>query len=330
MLLSTLLVLSLMSAVALALLATVRSSVTRSATLDAQAQADLYTHGAREFAQVQIERVAGLDGPTLNDQLQSLEPILLPFDGGAIALQVSDGTQCFRLSALSDSAGMGSDTARLRFAALMEAVGVDPATAGRIAANSVDWVDRDSQPTQGGAEDGTYMARTPPHRTANVPMVSVTELRAVDGMSEPLFQQLLPHLCIGTTGRATQFNIDTAEPFHAPVLSALLGGGIEANRIAQALIENRPSGGYGSSEALMAAPAWQDFDTSGVQLDDIVFAPTRLVVETRVRLGSVERAQLLAYEGLDSGQPSLTYRAWGLDEFPSLARARLIAEDPTG
>lgn len=329
-LLSTLLVLSLMSAVALALLATVRTSVVRTGELAARAQADLYAQGARDFAQSQLDLVAGIDGPALNAQLTSGEPIMLPFENGSIILAVRDGSHCFRLSALSNSAGIGSDTAQQRFAALMQSLGVDQGRASRLAAAAVDWVDTDSQTRPGGAEDGTYLSRQDnqggPHRTANVPMASVTELRAINDMDEALFRTLLPHLCIGTGGAETQFNIDTASVRHAPVLSAILGGGQNADRIALELINTRPAQGYGSAVALTSVPSLQDYDNPAAQLGDIIFAPRRVVVETIIRFGPIEQMQLLAYEGLDSGQPALSYRAWGRDEFPSVAWAWVMSE----
>lgn len=321
-LLSTLLVLTLMSAVALALLATVRTSVMRTGELAARSQADLYAQGARDFVQSQLNLVVGVEGAALNAQLTSGEPIVLPFDNGSITMAVSDGTHCFRLSALSSAAGLGSDTAQQRFDSLMQALGVDQNRAARIAAAAVDWVDRDSETRPGGAEDGTYLSRQDAHRTANVPMQSVTELRAINEMDEPLFRLLLPHLCIGTVGTQTQFNIDTATERHTPVLAAILGGGSQADQMAVDLIAERPPNGYGSEQALLAVLVARDFDTAAVQLSDIVFAPKRVVAETIIRFGTVEQMQLLAYEGLDSGQPALSYRAWGWDEFPSVAWAR--------
>lgn len=322
-LLSTLLVLSLMSAVALALLTTVRTSVVRTAVLNDRSQADLYAQGARDFAQSQLERIGRVEGAALNTQLSRGDPIVLPFDNGSITMRISDGSHCFRLSALSNSAGVGSDTAQQRFTSLIQTVGLDPSRAARIAAAAVDWVDRDSQARPDGAEDGTYLSRPEPHRTANVPMQSVTELRAVNDMDEALFRLLLPHLCLGTPGTPTLFNIDTATERHAPVLAAILGGGPQADQIALDLITSRSAGGYGSIDALLAAPALQGYDNPAAQLSDIVFAPTRVVAETIIRFGAVEQTQLLAYEGLDSGQPTLSYRAWGWDEFPSVAWAHL-------
>lgn len=326
-LLSTLLVLSLMSAVALALLATVRVSVIRTGDLSARSQADLYSQGARDFAQSQLDLIAGSEGAALNTQLLSSEPIVLPFDNGSITMVVSDGSHCLRLSALSTVDGIGSDTAQQRFNSLMQSLGVDAGRASRIAAAAVDWVDADSQARPGGAEDGTYLSRQTanggPHRTANVPMESVTELRAINEMDETLFRLLLPHVCIGTAGAVTQFNIDTADARHASVLAAILGGGPNAEQIALELIDARPSAGYGSSEALLAASALQGFENPAAQLSDIVFAPQRIVAEVIIRFGPIEQMQLLVYEGLDNGQPALSYRAWGWEEFPSIAWAGL-------
>jgi len=330
-LLSTLLVMSLMSAVALALLMTVRTSVTRTSALNAQAQIDLYAQGARDFARSQLALITGTPAAALNTQLTAGQPIVLPFENGSITMAVSDGSHCFRLSALSSSAGIGSDPAQQRFTSLMQSLGLDPSRADRIAAAAVDWVDTDSQARPGGAEDGTYLSRIDaqggPHRTANVPMESSAELRAVDGMDEALFRTLLPHVCIGTAGAQTQFNIDTAAERNAPVLAAILGGGAEAERIALDLITARPNGGYGSSEALLAAPALDGYDNPAAQLSDIVFAPVRITAEVIIRYGAIEEMQLLAYEGLDSGTPSLSYRAWGGDEFPSIAWARLSPQE---
>lgn len=325
-LLSTLLVLSLMSAVALALLATLRSSIIRTSTLEEQSQADLYARGALEFVTSQLALLSGAEETALNQQLAGSEPIILPFENGSIVMSVSDGTHCFRLSALSNITGTAQEAERLRFESLMVALGVDRNTASRISAASADWVDRDSQTLPGGAEDGTYLSRSLPHRTANVPMQSVTELRAVEGMSEELFRRLLPHLCIGHTGTATKFNIDSAHLRHAPVLAAIMGGGREAERLAIELIETRPSGGYGNLETLLVAPSLQGYDNAAFTSEDIVFGPKRIVAETIIRFGSVERAQLLAFEGLDSSAPQLAYRAWGRNEFPSLAHARLAVE----
>jgi len=58
-----------------------------------------------------------------------------------------------------------------------------------------DWIDRDTRLGANGAEDGTYLRREPPHRTANTALASVMELRGLEGMTEELYQSIRPYLC---------------------------------------------------------------------------------------------------------------------------------------
>ena len=322
-LLSTLLVLSLMSAVALALMATLRQSIAKTATLNAYAQADLYADGARDFAEAQLARLAALEGPALNAQLQSLQPVVLPYEGGVMTLAVRDGSHCLRLSGLTDADGVVQDPAVRQFSRLMETLGVDRATADRVADTAADWVDADSQRRPGGAEDGVYLLRTPPHRTANVPFESVAELRALDGMTEALFQTIRPHVCLGRPGAPTRFNIDTAGTQHAPVLAALLGAEFNGDALALEILGARPAGGFGSLEALLAVPALQgDQRPDGFDPAAIAFAPDRIEVEALITFGEVERARLFAFEGLDNGAPVLAYRDWGRGSFRPAPKTR--------
>src|SRR5207247_2554528 len=55
-----------------------------------------------------------------------------------------------------------------------------------IAAAIVDWVDADTQPRQGGAENEYYSGLTPPYRTRNGPLDSIDELLLVRGVTPQL------------------------------------------------------------------------------------------------------------------------------------------------
>ena len=57
-----------------------------------------------------------------------------------------------------------------------------PRMTPELAAAIVDWRDEDSDISQGGAEDETYLRRTPPYRCKNAPFETVEELRMVAGM----------------------------------------------------------------------------------------------------------------------------------------------------
>ena len=45
-----------------------------------------------------------------------------------------------------------------------------------------DWIDADTQPINGGAEDSVYAAQTPPYRAANTFITSPSELLALPGV----------------------------------------------------------------------------------------------------------------------------------------------------
>ena len=318
-LLSTLLVLSLMSAVALGLLATVRGSVRTAQYLGETAQADLYADGARDFAALQVARLAELDPPARNAALLAQAPIVLPFDGGSITATVRDGSHCLRLSGLSAGSGAANANERLRLAALIEALGAAPGEAQRLAAAAADYADADSEILPGGAEDGVYLFRDPPHRTANVPFTSIWELRAVDGMTEAVFQALRPHLCIGAPNVPSRFNLNTADRRHLPVLAAMLSESDAPYQDAARLLEARPMGGFDDiQEARLvlarsepddgpADPAEED----GASDDPLVIEADRVEVEAVIRFGEAERVRVFVFEGLADGRPRLTHRDWG-------------------
>jgi general secretion pathway protein K len=59
----------------------------------------------------------------------------------------------------------------------------------------IDWLDSNQRPTGfGGKEDDYYMGEGLSYRTADRAMVSTSELRAVGGVSDELYQLLAPHI----------------------------------------------------------------------------------------------------------------------------------------
>jgi general secretion pathway protein K len=85
----------------------------------------------------------------------------------------------------------------------------------------IDWLDANQQPTGfGGKEDDYYLSDGLSYRTADHAMVSASELRAVGGVSEEMWQLLAPHvtaLPMDTAG----ININMLTP---PVLASLAPG----------------------------------------------------------------------------------------------------------
>jgi general secretion pathway protein K len=87
------------------------------------------------------------------------------------------------------------------------------------AAKLVDWIDTDSQPMDGGAEDSFYLAQQPPLRTPNMPITSVSELLAM-GMDRDSYNRLAP--LVTALPPNTLLNLCTAPGY---VLDAYAGPG---------------------------------------------------------------------------------------------------------
>ncbi|WP_369602042.1 type II secretion system minor pseudopilin GspK [Hahella sp. SMD15-11] len=98
----------------------------------------------------------------------------------------------------------------------------------------VDWMDDDEEIYQfRGAEDETYLLKSPPYRAANQPFNDISELWLIDGMTEEDFKKLEPVISVLPTS-TLKINVNTAS---REVLESL-NEGIDAAR-AEALIEAR-------------------------------------------------------------------------------------------
>ncbi|MCB1699659.1 MAG: type II secretion system minor pseudopilin GspK [Pseudomonadales bacterium] len=74
-----------------------------------------------------------------------------------------------------------------------------------------DWLDADIQPAPDGAEDDYYFGLTPGYRSANRPMSSVSELRAVANVTPQIYRALEPLVSVWPQVPAP-LNIHTASP----------------------------------------------------------------------------------------------------------------------
>ena len=120
-----------------------------------------------------------------------------------------------------------------------------------------DWLDADRQPHPDGAEDDFYGARSPAHRTANRPMASVSELRAVANVTPELYLALLPWITV-LPETADRLNIHTAP---AMLLRSINGNDsllpLDETE-AQSLVQYREESGFTDIDDFLSQPAFQD------------------------------------------------------------------------
>jgi len=102
-----------------------------------------------------------------------------------------------------------------------------------LARSLVDFVDQDEEAVGTGAvEDDFYQRATLPYRAANRPLLSLDELRLVEGFDEPLFRAVEPYLTVHPWVGGDGINPNTAPPH---VLGLLYHGVAEDYRLADAL-----------------------------------------------------------------------------------------------
>ena len=89
----------------------------------------------------------------------------------------------------------------------------------RLVERVSDFIDADRTPRLDGAESEVYLASAFPYRPPNRPLASVSELRAVDGITPELYTLIAPYLTVWPV-EGSKVNILTAPP---QLLAALAG-----------------------------------------------------------------------------------------------------------
>ncbi len=327
-LLTTLLIMAVMAAVAVAIIDDIRFAVKRMSNVNDYAQLDWYVKGAEDFAGSYIQsNLALLPAEGKNAALGRAQQFSFPFEGGLIGLEVRDGSHCYALGSLLNTDGTQNSIGVRQFSSLLSALGWPENDALNQSFILLDWIDRDTQRSPSGAEDGDYLRRAVPHRTANAPLSSVMELRNLEAMTEELYQSIRPYLCVRPAGELTRFNINTAGQLDVFVLAALLGGA-DFIQTASALIVERPAEGYADRAALIAAPAMAGFENPDAALDQIIFQPEKLWVEANVSFGNASRDIVFEFDMLDNGSANLTYRGLGAENLrPQLKDLNDVSSD---
>ncbi len=141
---------------------------------------------------------AGGRGP-----LASGEVLGLP--GATVLGQLRDLGACFNLNALAPQ-GHADPAAMAGFARLLRALQL-PET---LAPQAADFVDADSLPLPGGAEDATYVSRTLPQRTPNRALSAPEEIRRLPAMTAEHWARLSPFVCALPPDQ--QLNLNVAAP----------------------------------------------------------------------------------------------------------------------
>jgi general secretion pathway protein K len=203
-------------------------------------QASMYALGAEAWAgRILIEDAEDSQNDHPGEAWATNLPAL-PIEGGSVDGAIIDLQGRFNINNLVGDAGQTDEAMVQQLETILEILDLDKNWAGLAA----DWIDSDIEPNfPSGAEDSVYMGVTPPRRTPNTSVTSITELMSLPDMNNETFEILRPH--ITALPRGTPINVNTATTV---ILQSLLEDRSESG--ANNIIADRPEDGYESVSEL--------------------------------------------------------------------------------
>lgn len=208
-LVTTLLVVSLATLAATALLTTSSLAIQRTATLRDGEQGWWVARGIESWVLGILRKDAQANTYDALSDDWAVPVDNLPVDQGHVRGRVVDLQGRLNLNnAVLDKANEAAYRTQLE--ELIRGLPLDTPAPPGLAAAILDWADADQNPRfPGGAEDGVYLGLSPPYRAANRPFAVVSELRAIQGMTPELYDALAPLL--SALPKATKVNVNTAD-----------------------------------------------------------------------------------------------------------------------
>ncbi len=240
----------------------------------------------------------------------------IPFADGAGAAIFADATDCFNLNSLAVEDQESLTANILELIDVLISVGLSNADATQFTATVRDWVDVDDVQEAGGAEDGFYTTLPAPYRTGGGPIASITELRAMKGVTAELYAAVTPYLCAVPSTASMMVNINTLHPDKAAVLAGLIGSALDYSTV-RGLLVSRPPGGWSSNDQFWAQPALsenQGIDTNALKSRTSI-SSDYIRVRAGVTVNDVDMVVRLVFSTLQGNdRVMLTAREFGNGE----------------
>ncbi len=250
-LLTVLLLVAVMAALAAAALERLRLSTALAVNAAALDQARAYAIGVESLIALTVDDLIARspERTTLAGGWNGQSRRIPMPDGGLVNAAVRDGGNCFNVNSVAEGQVPGALRARpigvRQFEDLMRVLGIPQDQARRISEAAGDWVDSDGDRAPAGAEDPSYGAGAARYRTGNTLFAEASEVRALSGMTPEIYAQLRPWLCALPAAELSPININTLAVEQAPLLSMLSPGQIPIETARQ-VIASRPAAGWAS------------------------------------------------------------------------------------
>lgn len=191
---------------------------------------------------------------------------------------------------------------------------LDVGTAIEITDAVVDWVDADSEPFgSGGAEQNYYESLDEPYPVGNRPMISVSELALVKGITPYLYDRLLPmvtaispdsklNLNTMVPGLERMFNTkDLLEPFDARRLESIKGNPRQQNNKNKQTNKNA-TGENADDKTALCAKSFDEAVEDSLVLSDLALLPNGLDKKGLKEFADVKSEYFALYSTVKVGE----------------------------
>lgn len=294
-----------------------RTVLAASRSFNARARSELLwrANGVEGLAKAAIE--AALEAS--EGKLTRTNPLVakqmdLPMEGGLARLRILDRTRCFNINSLvkegSEGGGVVSETAVEEFGELIRAAGADAVNVESLTAGVVDWIDADTLQEPNGAEDGVYTLLPAPYRTGAQRLADVTELRAISGVDRAAYAALRPYVCALPNSGSAPINVNMLTEADAPLILAMVKGGVSAAQIRDA-IEARPPEGYAEAGDFWKNDAFEEAEIGEETRDRVKLSSRYLEVNGTIEYYGASLDLSLLFEVDENGRARLLSRRLG-------------------
>ncbi len=199
-------------------------------------------------------------------------------EGGMVSAELFMDIQSrFNLNNLITAEGLVNPAAVEQFKRLLAVLDIKADFTDAV----IDWIDADLEVIfPNGAEDGFYQGESPSYRTANRPMVDVSELRLIAGVTPEIFAALRPFIVALPVGSKININWASAE-----ILQSISDKISPAD--AKALIESRTQKEFRTLEELTQQEVLQG---KTVDLSGLVVSSDYFLLQTVVKIAHVQNS----------------------------------------
>jgi general secretion pathway protein K len=258
-------------------------------------------------------------GDTLAEPWAQARYLEIPLEGGdSLRVQIEDMGSRLNLNAVfqfDDNGAAHENAAALLEALLTKVIDELPIPPGEklwdppeLVANLIDYADPDDLRQRGGPEDDVYQDRDPPQRPANRPLLSLEELRSVEGFDDRLVDALRPYLTVYPYAGREGINPNTAPPH---VLALLFSDdGVELRfaeeETVRRILEVRQEGGFvcGDGQSLEGCTPMREIVTNAVYPPP-AYRSSVFTITAEARIGDVRRRVEAVLDRESGPQPLL-------------------------